>query len=301
MHLELNQETVSSLANTVLRFGDQSGEYTDEEEVAIDAIYDLIDADNEIQCWRKHIPKAFIIVALRICKMDVDVVFKTAKALYAVAMDSYPDLVARVNAENLKKIADAKIFEIIKRPTDSGPTVMLFRIKNWKTSDANLEELVFYSVLFFLTAAKSSKEIQRSGFILIGDMDGFKLSHARHVTTIDLLSKIGTILTSVPTKMVKGTVLINCYTMFLRTFDMFKWVLPGNVRKIIHLTQKDMSPITRLISKDKLPVELGGTVPNEAAFDGGVTTELFEDVKLIPNFKYMINEALIFTGYKQRS
>lgn len=62
-----------------------------------------------------------------------------------------------------------------------------------------------------------------------------------------------------------------------------------------------MSPITRLISTDKLPVELGGTVPNEIAFDGEVTKELFEDVKLIPNFKYMINEALIFTGYKQRS
>lgn len=79
MHLELNQETVSSLANTVLRFGDQSGEYTDEEEVAIEAIYNLIDADSEIQCWRKHIPKAFIIVALRICKMDADVVFRTVR------------------------------------------------------------------------------------------------------------------------------------------------------------------------------------------------------------------------------
>lgn len=165
-------------------------------------------------------------------------------------MDSYPDLIARVNAENLKKIAAAKMFEIIKRPSDQGPTVMLFRIKNWKTSDANLEELVFYAVLFFLTAAKSSKEIQRSGFILIGDMDGFKLSHARHVTTIDLLSKIGTILTSVPTKMVKGAVLINCYTMFSRTFDMFKWVLPGNVRKIVSTRNFFLQNFVCLILKD---------------------------------------------------
>lgn len=69
----------------------------------------------------------------------------------------------------------------------------------------------------------------------------------------------------------------------------------------MHVTKKDTSPITRLISRDKLPIELGGTIPNEDAFDEQVSNELLSDPNLIPNIKFLINETLIFTGYKQRN
>ncbi len=136
-------------------------------------------------------------------------------------------------------------------------------------------------------------------------MKGFSLSHARHLTTIDLLSKMATLLQSVPTQAIKGAVLYNCYFLFTKTFDMFKWVLPSHMRKIIHLTQSDKSQIEVVtgLGKSQLPPELGGTGPKEEneGFDGGrVEKELFSDPNMIPTIKYMQNEVLIFTGYKQR-
>lgn len=152
-------------------------------------------------------------------------------------MTSHPDLVARIRAENLKEIAAAKMFQIIKRPVSDGPVVILFRVKAWNPDVVNLEELVLYSVIFYMTAAKHCPQFQRSGFLLIGDMDGFKLTHARHMTTLDILSKIGTFLTKIPTKMVKGSVLINCYSVFSQAFNVVKWVLPRRVRKIVSLSK----------------------------------------------------------------
>lgn len=58
--------------------------------------------------------------------------------------------------------------------------------------------------------------------------------------------------------------------------------------------------ITRLISRDELPVLLGGTLKDNEAFDGEVVKELFSDPDLVESISYIISEALIFTGYKER-
>ncbi|OXA57424.1 uncharacterized protein LOC110845628 isoform X2 [Folsomia candida] len=291
--------SMQSLENTILRLGDQSGIYSDEEEQAISAIYDKIDTDPDLQSWRKYMPKSIVIVVLRIYKMDVDVLYETVKSLSTVALKTYPDLLARINPTRLQSISNSKVFQILKRPVDEGPAVIIFRINRWIPCEANLEELVSVSTLYFLTAAKSSPKLQRQGFILICDVAGFRLRHARHLTTIDLLSKIATVLSAISTKMVKGVVVINSFAFFYHTFNMFKWVLPSRMKNIIQITKSDMSHITKLIPPERLPVELGGVVES-MAYDETISKELFSDVNLIPTLSYLLNEVLITSGYRRR-
>ncbi len=68
-------------------------------------------------------------MALRICDMDVTVVYETAKALWKISVTTFPDLVARIRPEKLTLIRDSKMFTSLKRPKDdTGPATLLFRI-----------------------------------------------------------------------------------------------------------------------------------------------------------------------------
>lgn len=97
-------------------------------------------------------PKSIVIVVLRIYKMDVDVLYETVskkytfyfiesgkikvwmisqvKSLSTVALKTYPDLLARINPTRLQSISNSKVFQILKRPVDEGPAVIIFRISN---------------------------------------------------------------------------------------------------------------------------------------------------------------------------
>lgn len=66
-----------SIVNTLLRLGDQSGVYSSEEETAINKIYTFLEGDKDLKSFRKFVPKSFIIVGLRVCKMDAELVFRT--------------------------------------------------------------------------------------------------------------------------------------------------------------------------------------------------------------------------------
>lgn len=68
-----------SVLETLLRLGDQSYEYTPEEKVGLDRITNLLETDKDLARFSKLVPKCITIVALRICKMDAELVFRTVK------------------------------------------------------------------------------------------------------------------------------------------------------------------------------------------------------------------------------
>lgn len=67
--------------------------------------------------------------------------------------------------------------------------------------------------------------------IVIGDVSGFRLTHARQAS-VDLLMKAIRLYSTIP-PMVKGLVAINSLALFEHTYNIFKWVLPDDLRKLV--------------------------------------------------------------------
>jgi hypothetical protein len=85
--------------------------------------------------------------------------------------------------------------------------------------------------LYVGTIAKISPEIQRQGMIFLVDVSGFKLIHARQ-GSVDLLLKCLRLYATMP-PLVKGMVAFNSFSFFEKTYKMFKYILPGHIRKLV--------------------------------------------------------------------
>lgn len=50
------------------------------------------------------------------------------KALHYHATKTYPELFAQLDPLKLKPIIEKKLFQVVKRPVDKGPAIVVFRI-----------------------------------------------------------------------------------------------------------------------------------------------------------------------------
>ncbi len=108
-----------------------------------------------MQPWRKYAQRNLIIVGLRACNLDAKLAFKTVsqikfmkfifslknfkiltkhflslqiKVLHVHATKTYPELFAQIDPLNLEPIIRAKLFQVVKRPVDQGPAIVVFRL-----------------------------------------------------------------------------------------------------------------------------------------------------------------------------
>ncbi|OXA58246.1 retinaldehyde-binding protein 1 [Folsomia candida] len=287
-----------NLEKTLSKFGDQSDEYTDDENRAIQEYFELFDNDEETLPFRKYATKGLVIPGLRSCNLDAKLAFKSMKALHYHATKTYPELFAQLDPLKLKPIIEKKLFQVVKRPVDKGPAIVVFRIRNWKPSEANIEHLALTGALYIYAVAKMSAEIQRQGIIVVSDVSGFKLAHARQAS-VDLIMMSLRLYTTMP-PMIKGMVAINSLRLFEASFNMFKWILPEDIRKIMHITRNDMSHMTKLMAPDRLPVEFGGTIPDEEAYMDQIEDEILKDPELFILIKHVQDEFMATNGIKRK-
>ncbi|OXA40080.1 Alpha-tocopherol transfer protein [Folsomia candida] len=284
-----------SLKEAVFRLFPPSGPYSTEEEEAIKEFYNLVDDDTDLQEWKKYAPESVVIFCLRVCQLEV-------RSIYRVAMVNFPDLFARLNPKAMPSIADRGIFQIMKRnKEDEGPAVLVLRINRWDPSKAILDDVLFFTFILYVFAARLSPEMQRAGILSIVDMRGLRLAHVRHLSTMDLVKKAALISLKVPiklsTRIVKGCVLVNSNALVVRTFHAFKWLIPKKLRKKIELTQSDMSYITNLKDPSTLPVEFGGVIDDTEAYIEDLANNLMSDKKLVPAMQHLQHEILRHNGY----
>lgn len=60
-----------------------------------------------------------------------------------------------------------------------------------------------------------------------------------------------------------------------------------------------MSPIVKLSSPDRLPVEFGGTMPDDEAYMEGIEEEVLKDPELFELIKHIQGEFLKNVGLKK--
>lgn len=106
-----------------------------------------------------------------------------------------------------------------------------FPPENWNPVLTSLEQLALTATLYLHTISKMSPEIQRQGIIIISDGSGFKLAHARQ-GSLDLIYKFRH-LAEISPPVCKGMVVVNSISLFEKTYKMFRWLLPEDIKKLV--------------------------------------------------------------------
>jgi len=230
-------------------------------------------------------------------------VFKMLKQFHHLAIKTYPNLVGSIDPLGVKRLIDRNIFQIVKRTEDKGPVVLVVRVGNWHISDGSIADMGLAALLYLWTVSRMSFEIQREGVIAITDMSGFKLKHARQLT-IELVKMGLKFYSIIPPEIATdvgstASIAFNSFTLVEETYNAFKGLLPKDIKKMVHITKNDTSVITKLVPKDKLPMEFGGSIPDEEAYIGNIAEQI-EEAQFLGLVKYVQDEMLETYGLKRR-
>jgi len=274
--------------------------YTEEEEKAMKELYSLIEGDEQTKMWAKYAQKQFLIAGLRPFNLDHDSAFKMFKEVHTLTTKTYPDFFGMADATLLPPVVEKKLFQVVKRTAnDEGPAIVVMRFANWHMSDATIEEVFCVGLLYLWTMAKESTEIQKNGVICIGDMSGFKLKHARQLT-IELVKLAVKFYSAMPL-LIKGVVGFYSHTLVEETYNLFKGILPKELRGLIHITKDDTEVIAKLVPKKNcLPVEFGGSIPNVEAYQGDIEEQILKDKELLELIKKVQDEICQVNGIKRK-
>jgi len=289
---------VENVVETVIKLGDQSGDYTEEEMVAVRQLHDMIEEDEIMRQWIKYAQKNILIIAIRACDMNVKKCYKIMTKIFHLATKTYPEIILLVNPLTLRPIVDLRMFKMVRRPTDEGPAVITFKIKDWIPSKtATLEQVAVTAGLYIYSVAKVSAEIQRQGLIVMADAEGFNLSHVTAALKIDLFMKGLRFYSCIP-PLLKGIVIINSFRLVESTYNSFKWLIPAKFRKIIHVTRKNKIDLPELLPLHKVPAEFGGTIPDADAYVQGIEERLLAEPELFDLLKHIQDEFITYTKIK---
>jgi len=274
--------------------GDQTGEYTEEEENAIQRLYELIDGDSNLQTWSKYAQKNILIISLRSSNLNPDLTYKFMKDLHKLATETSPEIFKQLDPISIKPIIDQQLFQVVSRPNDVGPAVLVFRIGKWDPSKASPEEVGAAGALYVYAAASISPEIQRKGLYYVCDVSGLKMCHVKQIS-IKLSLMVVKMYGMIP-PIVKGICVINSMMMFEHTFSLFKWILPTDLRKLIHVTKGTKTPLNKLLPPSHVPEEFGGEMPTEEAFMDGIEEKIHENPQLFKLIDYLQRDVRSVLG-----
>jgi len=307
--VEVNKDLVDKLKSLVPpdgkvpnfeKYGDQSGPYTAEEEKAIAELQKLIQDDPDFNQFSKFAYGNMLIVALRACKLDPQMCYKTVRDIYKITTKTYPEVIGKIDLPSIRTLLTKRIFQVVKRPVDKGPAIIVVRVGNWHISDGIAEEVIIAAALYIWAVGRVSREIQQEGIISIADMSGFKLKHARQMN-IDLV-KMGLKYYTHVSHMIslaKGAFAINSSTLVDETYNLFKPLLPKEIKNLVSISRKDTSAITKAVDPAFLPMEFGGKIPDEEAYYDNIEDEILNDKEMFEWISDMQKQMMEVFGVKK--
>jgi len=220
--------------------------------------------------------------------------------IYKITTKTYPEIIGKIDLPSIRNLLTKKIFQVVKRPVDKGPVIIVVRVGNWHISDGIAEEVILAAGLYVWAVGRLSREIQQEGVIGISDMSGFKLKHARQVN-IDLV-KMGLKYYNNVSHMLnlaKGAFAVNAGTLVDETYNLFKPLLPKEIKNLVHISGKDTSAITKAVDPAFLPMEFGGKIPDEEAYYDHIEDEILKDEEMFEWISDMQKQMMEVFGVKK--
>ncbi|XP_021959720.1 clavesin-1 [Folsomia candida] len=291
---------IDNLESALQKYDDPNFVYTPEEEKAVKELLELIDGDEELKIWKKYAVKSAAAVGLRFCDGSPTTAFKALKDMHPLLTKKYSSLLGSIDPANFKALIERKTFQIVKQKPGA-PAILICRVGNWHISDGSIEEIVLAGVVYVWWVLRTNPNLLANGLLEIQDMAGFKLKHARQVT-VDLVKmglKFHACVPPSATALAKGIVAFNSFALVEETYNLFKGILPKDIKSLVHITKNETSVITKLVDPAFLPVEFGGTIPDVEAYMEGLEEAIVKDEELFQIMRQLQDEVLKTYGIKR--
>ncbi|OXA62976.1 SEC14 cytosolic factor [Folsomia candida] len=220
--------------------------------------------------------------------MDPVLLIKTVKTLHHLGSVTYPNFYKGITPTQLiSTFRKAKLLRIIKHFGDDGKLslILLFEAANWDPTRIPNPEMRIIFAFYLYAALKiahrdprcSAKSRSEPPTLLhIFDTKGFSTSHAKIFSFRETLISIR-LYNALPKNVTKCVIFRNSGILFEKTYSFVKWLLPYDMRKMIHVCSDDISPIFEHVPVEGVPKAVGGLAENDEVFLADLEKELDAD------------------------
>ncbi|CAH1186027.1 unnamed protein product [Phyllotreta striolata] len=159
-----------------------------------------------------------------------------------------------------KSMFDLQAQNMLLQRDQLGRRIFIIRVDNFDSSKVTIEE-VFRTNVLALEQIVREPETQVAGLVVILDMAGLSLQHAKFFTPYYAKKMVELVQETFPLRF-KGFHVVNEPFYFDAVITVLKPFLKEKVKKRIILHGNDLSSLHGFISTDILPAEYGGSAGN---------------------------------------
>ncbi|XP_077869426.1 alpha-tocopherol transfer protein-like [Saccoglossus kowalevskii] len=220
----------------------------------------------------------FLLRFLRAKKFDYERAFQMLVNYYEIRKQ-YPGIYNELLPSNIKHIWDNNLQAALPSRDQEGRRIVIFRPGKWDPSEYPVQDLIKANLL---TVEKllEDEETQVNGIVLIGDLKGFRFSHAMHlgplfakqVTSIFqpclwfrevnlFLLQLDSILQNAMPIRIKGMHYVNEPRLFDAVFAVVRPFLKEKLKNRIRIHGSDFTSLHECIPSSSLPADYGGSLP----------------------------------------
>uniref|UniRef100_A0A1Y1LTY1 CRAL-TRIO domain-containing protein n=1 Tax=Photinus pyralis TaxID=7054 RepID=A0A1Y1LTY1_PHOPY len=199
---------------------------------------------------------AFLIRFLRAKKFDGHKAFHMLQRYYLMKI-KYPELITCPLPSEVSRILNFQAQNMLVNRDQFGRRVYIIRVDNFDSTQMTIEE-VFRTNILALEEVVREPETQIAGVVVIVDMAGLKLHHAKFFTPHYAKRTVEVVQDTFPLRF-KGFHIVNEPFYFDAFMAVVKPFLKDKVRKRIQLHGTNFSSLHEFIHPDILPFEYGGT------------------------------------------
>nr|XP_006822514.1 PREDICTED: alpha-tocopherol transfer protein-like [Saccoglossus kowalevskii] len=218
----------------------------------------------------------FLLRFLRAKKFDYERAFQMLVNYYEIRKQ-YPGIYNELLPSNIKHIWDNNLQAALPSRDQEGRRIVIFRPGKWDPSEYPVQDLIKANLL---TVEKllEDEETQVNGIVLIGDLKGFRFSHAMHLGPLFAKQVTSIFQNAMPIR-IKGMHYVNEPRLFDAVFAVVRPFLKEKLKnraryftptaflypevnvRLIRIHGSDFTSLHECIPSSSLPADYGGSLP----------------------------------------
>jgi len=251
----------------------------------------------KLQDWLKsqpHFPpisELELIIFLHSCYQSNEAT-KTCIDNYYTTRTHCPEFFAERDPDSKTNQESYKVacISLLPKTTPEGYKVFFNRLINTDSSAFNLDNLL--KVFDMLRSLDQQEDGIANGVIIIIDLHGATLSHIMKISIMTVKKTMFFLQEAMPVRL-KGFHFANAPSFMDKIMSLIKPFIKKELLNMLHIHQSNSDSIFKLIPKDCLPAEIGGTLGNCLDFHKTTIERLLKNKEFfLEEEKLVINEKL---------
>ncbi|KAM7292746.1 putative Sec14 cytosolic factor [Ixodes scapularis] len=204
----------------------------------------------------------FLVKFLRGRKYRVEEAFEIIRKYFRVRLE-YTDIFDNLLPSRIMFDAifrQHKLLTLLKKPDPQGRRITLFKLGVWNPGVCSLNEF-FRAVIVGAEYCLLDQRFQIAGVVAVVDLEGLNFSHLLHYTPKELRKTVKLGQECYPLR-IKGIYLVNNPEVFQLIYAVVKLFLNAKIIKRVHFIGRDYNQLHKLVPRELLPEEYGGTLDN---------------------------------------